>query len=115
MLWIEDQPRRGDARPMTTSKPSDPGQYDPHVLLNAQPVIMTVIDPVSHQAVFQNEVSLSKFGNISGQTCFEKIANGSAPCAFCKMPEAVKSGRITSSEVPLPNDEYLLVQWAIAP
>ena len=100
---------------MTTMKPSDPGQYDPHVLLNAQPVIMTVIDPISHDAVFQNHVSLTKFGDISSQKCFEKIVNGSAPCAFCKMPEAVRTGRITSSEVPLPNDEYLLVQWAIAP
>lgn len=100
---------------MSTSKPSDAAQYDPQVLLNAQPVIMTVIDPLSHQAVFQNHVSLTKFGNISGQQCFEKIVNGSAPCAFCKMPEAVRTGRITASEVPLPNDEYLLVQWAIAP
>jgi diguanylate cyclase (GGDEF)-like protein len=30
------------------------------------------------------------------------------------MPEAVQTGQITSSEVPLPNDEYLLVQWAKA-
>jgi diguanylate cyclase (GGDEF)-like protein len=100
---------------MSTSKPSDAAHYDPQVLLDAQPVIMTVIDPLSHQAVFQNHVSLSKFGNISGQRCFEKIVNGSSPCAFCKMPEAVGTGRITASEVPLPNDEYLLVQWAIAP
>src|SRR5262249_51764122 len=54
-------------------------------------------------------------GDISGRTCFEKIAACSAPCAFCKMPEAVRTGRITMSEVPLPNDEYLLVQWALAP
>ncbi|HTL60032.1 MAG TPA: GGDEF domain-containing protein [Nitrospira sp.] len=100
---------------MSTSNPSDDAQYDPQVLLNAQPVIMTVIDPTSHQAIFQNHVSLAKFGNISGQKCFEKIVNGSAPCAFCKMPEAVRTGRITASEVPLPNDQYLLVQWAVAP
>jgi diguanylate cyclase (GGDEF)-like protein len=31
------------------------------------------------------------------------------------MPEAVRTGGITASEVPLPNDEYLLVQWSKAP
>jgi len=100
---------------MSKSKPSDAAHYDPQVLLNSQPVIVTVIDPVSHRAIFQNQVSLTKFGDISGQTCFEKIAACSAPCVFCKMPEAVRTGRITASEVPLPNDEYLLVQWALAP
>ena len=100
---------------MSNSKPSDAAHYDPQVLLNAQPVIMTVIDPVTHRAIFQNQVSLTKFGDISGQTCFEKIASCSAPCAFCKMPEAVRTGQITASEVPLPNDEHLLVQWALTP
>ena len=101
---------------MPKSKPSKPTQqYEPQVLLNSQPVIVTVIDPVSYKAVFQNQVSLTKFGDISNQTCYEKIAACSAPCAFCKMPEAVRTGRITASEVQLPNDEYLLVQWSKAP
>jgi len=30
------------------------------------------------------------------------------------MPEALQTGQITASEVSLPNDEYLLVQWAKA-
>ena len=89
-------------------------QYDPQELLNCQPVIVTVIDPASYKTVFQNQVSLAKFGDISNQTCHEKIAACATPCAFCKMPEAVKTGQITASEVPLPNDEYLLVQWSKA-
>jgi diguanylate cyclase (GGDEF)-like protein len=100
---------------MTKANSSDSSQYDPKVLLNAQPVIVTVIDPLSHRAVFQNQVSLAKFGDISNEKCHEKIAACSAPCTFCKMPEAVQTGRMTASEVPLPNDEYLLVQWALAP
>jgi len=99
---------------MSTSQAALPDQYDPRVLLNSQPVIVTVIDPVSYKAVFQNKVSLGKFGDIANQTCHEKIAACSSPCAFCKMPEAVQTGQITSSEVPLPNDEYLLVQWSKA-
>ncbi len=100
---------------MSTSESSKPNLYDHQVLLNSQPVIVTVVDPASYKAVFQNQVSLGKFGDISDQTCHEKIAGCSTPCAFCKMPEAVETGRITSSEVPLPDDQYLLVQWSKAP
>jgi hypothetical protein len=89
-------------------------QYDPQVLLNAQPVIITVIDPATFKVQFQNQTALAKFGDISAQTCHEKIAGCATPCSFCKMPEAVQTGQITSSEVPLPNDEYLLVQWSKA-
>ena len=87
-------------------------RYDPQALLNSQPVIITVIDPATHKAVFQNQTSLAKFGDISSQPCHEKIASCSTPCEFCRMPEAVKEGRIMANEVPLPNQEYLLVQWA---
>lgn len=95
------------------SSPKRP-QYDPQVLLNSQPVIITVIDPASYKVQFENQTALTKFGDISAQTCYEKIVGGASPCAFCKMKEAVETGQITSSEVSLPNDEYLLVQWSKA-
>ena len=87
-------------------------QYDPQALLNSQPVIITVIDPLTHKVVFQNETSHVKFGDISNFACHEKIAGCPAPCSFCKMPQTVETGHPMSSEVPLPNDEHLLVQWA---
>jgi diguanylate cyclase (GGDEF)-like protein len=96
----------------TMALPLEGLQYDPQVLLNSQPVIITVIDPATHKVVFQNQVSQNKFGDISNLTCHEKIAGCATPCAFCKMPEAVDTGKPTSNEVPLPNDEHLLVQWA---
>jgi diguanylate cyclase (GGDEF)-like protein len=99
---------------MANRQPPQLNQYDPQELLNSQPVIVTLIDPASYKAVFQNQVSLAKFGDISNQTCHEKIAGCSTPCAFCRMPEAVETGQITASEVPLPNDEYMLVQWSKA-
>ena len=71
-----------------------------------------MIDPASYRVQFQNQTALAKFGDISTQTCHEKIAGCATPCAFCKMPEAVASGMPTANEVPLPNDEHLLVQWA---
>lgn len=87
--------------------------YDPQSLLNSQPVIITVIDPVTHKAVFQNSKSLTKFGDISSQSCHEKIAGCPAPCKFCKMPEAVKHNKPTACEVLLPySEECLLFQWA---
>lgn len=92
---------------------SGPGEYDPQSLLNSQPVIITVINPLTHKAIFQNRTSLSKFGDISNQACHEKIADCPAPCDFCKMPEAVRHNKLMTSEVLLPNNkECLLVQWA---
>ena len=87
-------------------------QYDPQVLLNSQPAIITVIDPLTHKIVFQNQTSQQKFGDISNLTCHEKIAGCATPCAFCKMPECFETGKPTVSEVSLPNEEHLLVQWA---
>lgn len=89
-----------------------PPQYDSRLLLNSHPLIITVIDPLTHKVVFQNDSSQNKFGDISNATCHEKIAGCATPCSFCRMPEAVETGRLSSSEVPLPNDEHLLVQWA---
>jgi diguanylate cyclase (GGDEF)-like protein len=92
---------------------SGAGEYDPQSLLNSQPVIITVIDPVTHKTILQNRTSLSKFGDISGQSCHGKVAGSPAPCEFCKMPEAVNYNKLTASEVLLPNnEEFLLIQWA---
>ncbi|HXX73601.1 MAG TPA: response regulator [Nitrospiraceae bacterium] len=88
--------------------------YDPRELLNAQPVIVSVIDPSTYKVQFQNETGLNKFGDISGQTCHDKIAGCPTPCAFCKMPDAVSTGKMTMNEVPLPNDQWVLVQWSKA-
>lgn len=95
-----------------SGQPPDIPQYDPQTLLNSQPVMITVIDPQSHKVVFQNRVSHSKFGDMSNLACHENIAGCATPCSFCKMPETAETDKPTASEVPLPNDEYLLVQWA---
>lgn len=96
--------------PVSSSRAS----YDPQQLLNAQPVIVAVIDPATYTAQFQNETGLKKFGDISGQMCHEKIAGCLMPCSFCKMPEAVATGQVTANEVALPQDQYVLVQWSKA-
>ena len=96
----------------TMALPPDSPKYDPQALLNSQAVIIAVVDPLTHKVVFQNQASLEKFGDISTFRCHEKIAACATPCAFCKMPEAIASGKPTASEVVLPNDEHLLVQWA---
>lgn len=93
-------------------KPLNHPQYDPKALLNSQPLIITVIDPQTHKVIFQNDTSQAKFGDIAHRTCHEKIGGCATPCSFCKMPETIETGLPTTSEVPLPNDEYLLVQWS---
>ncbi|BCA54682.1 putative Diguanylate cyclase [Nitrospira sp. KM1] len=92
--------------------PSDRPQYDPRTLLNSQQLIITVIDPVTYKVVFQNQTSQAKFGDISSRTCHEHIAGCEVPCTFCKLPKTIETGLPTASEVPLPNDEHLLVQWS---
>jgi len=95
-----------------SDQPSDKPPYDPQVLLNSQPGMITVIDPKSYKVLFQNHASISKFGDMLNLTCHENIAGCATPCSSCKMPETAETGTPTTSEVPLPNDEYLLVQWA---
>lgn len=96
--------------PHASSRP----HYDAQALLNSQPVMVTVIDPVTHQVQFQNHTGIKKFGNITGQTCHESIIGCQAPCAFCRMPEAMTSDTVVSSEIPLPGNQFLLVHWAKA-
>lgn len=90
-------------------------QYDAQVLLNSQPVIVTVIDPSTHQIQFQNQTGLKKFGDVAGNACYDKIAGCLTPCVFCRMPEALTTDTVVSSEVPLPGNQFLLVHWAKAP
>ena len=88
--------------------------YDAQSLLNAQPVMVAVIDPASYTIQFQNETGLHRLGNLSGRTCYEAIAGCPVPCAFCKMPQAMSTGEVTVNEVCLPNKQHLLVQWSKA-
>ena len=88
--------------------------YDPQSLLNAQPVMVAVIDPSSYTIQFQNKTGLQQLGDLSGRSCYEAIAGCPAPCAFCKMPQAMSTGEVTVNEVCLPNKQYLLVQWSKA-
>jgi len=88
--------------------------YDPQSLLNAQPVMVAVIDPASYTIQFQNETGLQRLGDLSGRSCYEAIAGCPTPCAFCKMPQALSTGEVTVNEVCLPNKQHLLVQWSKA-
>ena len=88
--------------------------YDAQSLLNAQPVMVAVIDPASYTIQFQNETGLQRLGNLAGRTCYQAIAGCPAPCAFCKMPQAMSTGEVTVNEVCLPNNQHLLVQWSKA-
>ncbi|MBI4002789.1 MAG: response regulator [Nitrospira defluvii] len=89
--------------------------YDPQVLLNSQPVIVSVIDPTDYTVQFQNRTCLAAFGDIAGASCHEKIAGQASPCEFCRMPEALTREEVVSEEVEMPNGRHLLIHWAKAP
>lgn len=95
-----------------SSKPVHQSHYDPQSLLNSQPVIVTVIDPSTYHVEFQNQTGLEKFGDIGGQQCHAVIGGSAAPCQFCRMGETLRTGELTSNEVPLPNGQTILVHWA---
>ncbi|WP_447984248.1 two-component system sensor histidine kinase NtrB [Nitrospira sp. Nam74] len=97
---------------MMSSKPAGQSHYDPQSLLNSQPVIVTVIDPSTYHVEFQNQTGLGKFGDIGGQQCHTVIGGSPAPCQFCRMGETLRTGELTSNEVPLPNGQTILVHWA---
>ncbi|MBX3235942.1 MAG: response regulator [Nitrospiraceae bacterium] len=96
------------------SRPIPNLQYDVPTLLNSQPVIVSVIDPATHQVQFQNQTGQRHFGDISGSTCYGKIANESSPCRFCRMPEALTQDGVVSQEVALPDNKFVLVHWSKA-
>jgi hypothetical protein len=77
--------------------------------LNSQPVIVTVIDPSTYRGEFQNQTGLGKFGDIGGKSCHSAIAGSDSPCGFCRMGETLRTGELTTNEVPLPNGQTLLV------
>ncbi|WP_447979376.1 ATP-binding protein [Candidatus Nitrospira bockiana] len=87
-------------------------QYDPQSLLNSQPVAVAVIDPGTHVVQFQNQTSLTQFGDVAGARCYQKIGGSEGPCRFCRMNEALSTGQIRSSDVALPDDRHLLVHWS---
>ncbi len=96
------------------SRLQDVPRYDARDLLNSQPVIVSVIDPATHQIRFQNKTGQLKFGDITGSSCYETIAGCSSPCQFCRMPDALLTSEVVSTEVALPGDKYLLVHWSKA-
>jgi len=99
---------------MVDGQGQENSSYDPQSLLNAQPVMVAVIDPDTYTVQFQNDTGMKKLGDLSGRKCYETIAGCPAPCIFCRLPEAMKTGRVTENEILLPGNQSLLVQWSKA-
>ncbi|HDH96810.1 MAG TPA: GAF domain-containing protein, partial [Proteobacteria bacterium] len=63
-----------------------------------------------YRIVYQNRVLQEKYGDITGQLCYERYRGLSAPCDFCPMRKAIKSGEIVSVEVTdTSGRQYLLL------
>ncbi|MBI5854185.1 MAG: GGDEF domain-containing protein [Nitrospirae bacterium] len=89
-------------------------QYDPQNLLNAQPIVVALINPASFEIQYENQSAVARFGARPSAKCYEKISGSTTPCSFCRMWETAETGRSASAEVPLPNGDYLLFQWSKA-
>jgi len=81
-------------------------------LVDASPAIISLIDTEQWRVQFQNGSGRTALGDIRGKSCFENIPKLPERCAFCKATDALRTGKATSSEVPLPGGRWLLVQWA---
>jgi diguanylate cyclase (GGDEF)-like protein len=81
-------------------------------LVDASPAVISLIDTQQWQVRFQNASACAMFGDIVGKSCHENIAQAPERCSFCKAGEALETGRVTSSEVSLPDGRSMLIQWA---
>lgn len=81
-------------------------------LMDASPAIISLIDTDRWDVLFQNNRGRDLLGEITGKTCYTNIPKQPERCGFCRAKEALETGRTTSSEVPLPDGKWLLVQWA---
>ena len=86
--------------------------YNLQTLLDSQPVILSVIDPRSYTALYQNKTGTETLGDIRGKVCYKSIPKCDTVCPFCKMPEALRTGTVQSSEVKMPDGTWLLVQFS---
>lgn len=81
-------------------------------LMDASPAIISVIDTDTWEVQYQNQSGQALLGQIDGKTCYENIPKQPTHCAFCRATEALRTGKTTSAEVPMPGGQWLLVQWA---
>lgn len=81
-------------------------------LMDSSPAIISVIDTDTWEVQYQNQSGQSLLGQIDGKTCYTNIPKQPTNCAFCRATEALRTGKTTSAEVPMPDGQWLLVQWA---
>ena len=47
-----------------------------------------------HKVLFQNQTLQERFGDLTGELCYEKYMGLEKPCDFCPMIEAIKSNKV---------------------
>ena len=100
---------------MSTDEPTVPSASDTfsiQELVDASPATISLIDTQKWQVRFQNSSSRIMFGEVVGGQCHEKFIASPNLCTFCRAPEALETGKTTSSEVALADGRWILIQWA---
>ncbi|TET79014.1 PAS domain-containing sensor histidine kinase, partial [candidate division TA06 bacterium] len=54
---------------------------------------------IDYRVVFQNQTLKQRFGDLSGQLCYEKYMGLERPCDFCPMMKAIRRNRVESIEL----------------
>jgi PAS domain S-box-containing protein len=52
-----------------------------------------------YKILYQNEVLKERFGNVTGEICYEKYLSLNCPCDFCPMIKSIKSNQINRVEL----------------
>jgi len=76
-----------------------------HSLIEGLTHVGIGIDIISNDYIilFQNQFLMERYGDFTGEICYEKYMNLKKPCDFCPMVKAIKNNRVESVEITAPD------------
>jgi len=54
---------------------------------------------IDYRVRYQNQLLIDRFGDLTGQLCYEKYMGRETPCEFCPMVKAIATRRVESAEL----------------
>jgi len=65
---------------------------------------------IDYKILFQNQFLIERYGDFTGEKCYEKYMNLEKPCDFCPMVKAIKNNIVESEEITKPDGKsYKLI------
>jgi PAS domain S-box-containing protein len=72
---------------------------------------MAIVD-CDHNVEYQNEAGIRRLGDGIGRKCHETFFRQKRPCEGCPMENTLRTGRIQSHEIALPNGRHLEITFS---